>query len=49
MSDLHGQFVLLQLMLNKIQFTDEDELYILGDIMDRGPNSIYILLCESNA
>lgn len=38
MSDLHGQFVLLQLMLNKIQFTDEDELYILGDIMDRGPN-----------
>ena len=42
MSDLHGQFVLLQLMLNKIQFTDEDELYILGDIMDRGPNSIDI-------
>lgn len=29
-------------MLNKIQFTDEDELYILGDIMDRGPNSIDI-------
>jgi len=42
MSDLHGQFVLLQLMLEKIGFTDEDELYILGDIMDRGPNSIDI-------
>ncbi|MBO6047564.1 MAG: serine/threonine protein phosphatase [Erysipelotrichaceae bacterium] len=42
MSDLHGQFVLLQLMLEKIGFTDDDELFILGDIMDRGPNSIDI-------
>ena len=39
-SDLHGQFVLLQLLLQKINFSDNDELYILGDIMDRGPNSI---------
>lgn len=41
-SDLHGQFVLLQLLLERIHFTDNDELYILGDIMDRGPNSIDI-------
>lgn len=41
-SDLHGQFILLQLLLDKIKFTDNDELYILGDIMDRGPNSIDI-------
>lgn len=41
-SDLHGQFVLLQLLLERIQFTDDDELFILGDIMDRGPNSIDI-------
>lgn len=41
-SDLHGQFVLLQLLLERIGFTDDDELYILGDIMDRGPNSIDI-------
>ncbi len=41
-SDLHGQFVLLQLLLNRIHFSDEDDLYILGDIMDRGPNSIDI-------
>ena len=41
-SDLHGQFVLLQLLLEKIGFSDNDELYILGDIMDRGPNSIDI-------
>ncbi|MST88563.1 serine/threonine protein phosphatase [Sharpea azabuensis] len=41
-SDLHGQFVLLQLLLEKIAFDDSDELYVLGDIMDRGPNSIDI-------
>ena len=41
-SDLHGQFVLLQLLLERIGFTENDELYILGDIMDRGPNSIDI-------
>jgi len=41
-SDLHGQFVLLQLLLERINFTEEDDLYILGDIMDRGPNSIDI-------
>ena len=41
-SDLHGQFVLLQLLLEKIEFSADDELYILGDIMDRGPNSIDI-------
>ena len=26
-SDLHGQFVLLQLLLERIGFTDDDELY----------------------
>ena len=41
-SDLHGQFVLLQLLLDRIGFNDNDELYILGDIMDRGPNRIDI-------
>ncbi len=41
-SDLHGQFVMLQLLLDKIHFSENDELYILGDIMDRGPNSIGI-------
>ena len=50
-SDLHGQFVLLQLLLQKINFSDNDELYILGDIMDRGPNSIdiyYFVLAMDN-
>ena len=34
-SDLHGQFVLLQLLLERIHFTENDELFILGDIMDK--------------
>ena len=50
-SDLHGQFALLQLLLERIQFNDNDELFILGDIMDRGPNSIdiyYFVKCMPN-
>ena len=31
-------------MLKKIDFKDEDMLYILGDILDRGPNPIKIIL-----
>lgn len=27
-------------LLNKIKFSDEDELYILGDAVDRGPELI---------
>lgn len=40
MSDIHGQFDSLMKMLEKIQFSDEDELYILGDVIDRGPKSM---------
>ena len=40
MSDIHGQFDALMKMLEKIQFSDEDELYILGDVIDRGPKSM---------
>ena len=29
-------------MLEKINFSDEDTLYILGDIVDRGPDGIKI-------
>lgn len=39
-SDLHGQFSALKEMLQKIDFKDEDEMYILGDVIDRGPESI---------
>ena len=30
-------------MLKKIQFSDNDVLYILGDLIDRGPDGIKII------
>lgn len=39
-SDIHGCFNDLMEMLNLINFSDNDKLYILGDIIDRGPEPI---------
>ena len=44
MSDLHGNYQVYIRMLEQIAFQDTDMLYILGDILDRGPNPIRILL-----
>lgn len=44
MSDLHGQYDQYRRMLEKIDFSDEDELYILGDSVDRGPQPAELLL-----
>lgn len=43
MSDIHGMSELFQRMLEQIRFSDEDTLYILGDMIDRGPDSAGIL------
>lgn len=43
MSDLHGCYGKYIKMLEKINFNDNDTLYILGDIVDRGPDGIKIL------
>ena len=43
MSDLHGQYLKYRKMLEKIRFSDNDDLYILGDVVDRGPQSVEIL------
>ena len=43
MSDLHGCYDKYIKMLEKIKFSDRDTLYILGDIVDRGPDGIKIL------
>ena len=43
MSDIHGNFDKYMEMLSLIGLTDDDELYILGDIFDRGNNSLEIL------
>ena len=44
MSDLHGCYDKYVQMLEKIGFGDGDTLYILGDVIDRGPDGIRILL-----
>lgn len=43
MSDLHGCCDKFMKMLELISFTDQDELYILGDMFDRGTNPLGIL------
>lgn len=42
-SDIHGCFDQYQALLKKIDFSDEDELYVLGDVVDRGPEPIKVL------
>ena len=42
-SDIHGQYGLFQKMLDGISFSDKDTLFIVGDIIDRGPDSIPML------
>lgn len=43
MSDLHGCYDKYCRMLQKIQFSDADELLVLGDVIDRGEGGIAIL------
>ena len=43
-SDIHGQYDLYKQMLEDIQFSEEDQLFILGDVIDRGPDSVPLLL-----
>ena len=44
-SDLHGDLKKFKKLLKKIKFkTDKDKMYILGDVLDRGKDSIELLL-----
>jgi serine/threonine protein phosphatase 1 len=42
-SDMHGCYDKYTAILNKINFKDSDILYVLGDVVDRGENSMKIL------
>lgn len=44
MSDIHGCYDKYIKMLDKISFSKEDILYVLGDVVDRGSNGMKILL-----
>ena len=43
-SDIHGDYERYIAMLNFINFSDDDTLYVLGDVIDRGKQGVEILL-----
>ena len=43
MSDLHGELDRYNAMLELIQFSADDTLYVLGDVIDRNAHGIEIL------
>jgi serine/threonine protein phosphatase 1 len=40
LSDIHGEYARFCTMLDLIHFSKDDTLYILGDVMDRGPKPV---------
>lgn len=42
-SDIHGCYSQYQSLLEKIKFSGKDTLYVLGDVVDRGPEPIKTL------
>lgn len=43
-SDIHGCYDQYQALLQKIDFSQDDELFVLGDAVDRGPDPTGVLL-----
>lgn len=43
MSDIHGEVDRFHAMLSLISFSEEDTLYILGDVIDRKPGGVAVL------
>lgn len=43
MSDIHGCYKEYRKVLEMIHFSEEDTLYVLGDVVDRGPEPIKVL------
>lgn len=39
-SDIHGYYDMFCRLLDKIGFSNKDKLYVLGDFVDKGPDSI---------
>ena len=44
MSDMHGQYDAYIKMLGAIELSDQDSLYVIGDVIDRGHGGVDILL-----
>lgn len=39
-SDIHGYYDLFCRLMDKIHFSDSDRIFVLGDMIDKGPDSI---------
>ena len=42
-SDIHGELDKFERLLELVQFSDADQLYIIGDVIDRGAMGVDIL------
>lgn len=42
-SDIHGEYESYRKLLETINFSEQDELFVLGDCIDRGPEPIKVL------
>ena len=42
-SDIHGEYDLFMRLLKKIKFSEQDEMYVLGDIIDKGKYSVKLI------
>ena len=42
-SDIHGELDKFERLLDLIQFSDADHLYVIGDVIDRGAMGVDIL------
>ena len=42
-SDIHGQYDMFMELIDKIDLKQTDTLYVLGDVLDRGPHPIKVL------
>ena len=43
-SDIHGHYAYFLKLLEKIGFSDSDIMFVIGDVIDRGPASIPLLM-----
>ena len=42
-SDIHGHYDLFRVLMDKIGFSERDELYVCGDVLDEGANGVKLL------